>query len=146
MDPMSEGKGAAIAGDRRRCSALTKSGAYCRGQALAGRDVCAVHSVEAVEGRRQGGQNRSNARRSLKVAPADMRQIAELISVAIRQVHDGQLEPARLSAMSSGTAALCKVLELVLLRSEVDALRDQVAELAAQRLVEGKPGGGSRNE
>ena len=122
---------------RQQCSATTRSGSQCRGLALAGRDYCAVHSPESVEGRRQGGVNRSNARRSLKVAPADMRQIADLISVAIQRVNDAEMDPRQLSAMAAGTTALCRVLELVLLRAEVDTLRSQVTALMQERDQEG---------
>lgn len=122
---------------KRRCSVLTKSGTQCRGTALSDREYCAVHSPEAIEGRRQGGVNRSNARRSMKVAPADMRQIADLISVAIQRVNDDKMDPRALSSMASGATALVRILELVLLRSELDALRDQVAQLQAQRTIEG---------
>lgn len=123
--------------DTRRCSVATKSGSQCRGKALPDRDCCAVHSQEAIEGRRLGGTNRSNARRSMKVAPADMRQIADLISVAIQRVNDDKMDPRALSSMASGATALVRILELVLLRSELDALRDQVAQLVAQRTIEG---------
>ncbi len=69
--------------------------------------------------------------------PPDLREVADLVAVAIRQVHQNDLEPRQLSAMAAGTTALCKVLEVALLRAEVDALRDQVAQLVAQRTVEG---------
>jgi hypothetical protein len=38
--------------------------------------------------------------------------------------------------MSAGTAALCRVLEVALLRTEVEALRAQVDEMVTQRAVE----------
>lgn len=121
----------------RQCSATTRKGTPCRTRALPGRDYCGLHSPEAVEGRRRGGVNRSNAQRGLQLMPPDLKQVAELVSVAIRQVYDGDLEPRQLSSMAAGTTALCKVLEVALLRTEVDALRDQVAQLVAQRTIEG---------
>lgn len=123
--------------DRLRCAAVTRSGEQCRGKALPDREHCAVHSPEAIEGRRRGGVNHSNARRSLRVMPPDLQEIATLVSVAIRQVHDGELPPQRLSAMSAGTAALCRVLEVALLRAEVTALREQIEALQVQRAIEG---------
>ena len=101
---------------KRRCSTTTKSGAQCRGKALAGREYCAIHSPESIEGRRLGGVNRSNAHRATIRLPPDLRAVADMLVEGIEQTRDGAMKPPVLTAMAAGTTALLRVVELALLR------------------------------
>lgn len=123
--------------DTRRCSVLTKSGTQCRGKALPDRPYCAVHSPEAIEGRRRGGVNRSNVQRGLKRLPPTLREVADMLADGIEQTRDGKMKPPVLSAMAAGTSALVKVAEVAMLASQVEEMRRQVADLLAQRSQEG---------
>jgi hypothetical protein len=76
-----------------RCTATTRSGAQCRTSALPGVEYCALHSPAAVEGRRRGGFASSNLERGRKLMPPDLREVADLVAVAIQQVYDGTLDP-----------------------------------------------------
>lgn len=116
---------------KRRCAAMTRAGAPCRGWALPERDYCVFHSAEAVEGRRSGGAASSNVQRGLKRLPPSLREVMEHVALGVEQVHEGALKPAQLSAMAAGATALIKLVEAAVLAPEIEALRAQVRELLA---------------
>ncbi len=121
---------------RRQCSATTRKGARCRTRALPGRDHCGLHSPEAVEGRRLGGVNRSNAHRATIRLPPDLRAVADMLAEGIEQTRDGAMKPQVLTAMAAGTTALLRVVELALLAAQLDEMKRQIAEIQAQRTIE----------
>jgi hypothetical protein len=128
-----------VAGERR-CNALTRSGTQCRVRALPNRAYCALHSPEAVQGRRVGGVARSNVARGLKRLPPSLRDVMDMIAEGIRECHEGTLKPAQLQAMAAGGRTLIELVEAAVLAPELEALRLQVAELLA--LSRREEGGG----
>lgn len=126
-----------LSAERRRCGALTKSGAYCRAWALPdGRGFCFAHAPGSDQARVQGGHARSNVQRGVRRLPPDLRDVMGRVATAVEQVHEGALDPRRLSAMASGAQALIRLVEVALLSNEIEELQRQVAEIAAQRTIE----------
>ena len=92
-----------------RCPAIKKSGELCT--AKAGADgYCIGHSPDAVEARRKGGYNSSKAAKAAKFLPARMIPIANLLENALKEVHQGQLDPRQAQSMASLATALVKVI------------------------------------
>lgn len=90
------------------CRALRANGSPCKGRPLAD-GLCFAHQANAQANRAKGGQNRSNAARSLKMLPARLRPIADLLTAAIDEVHSGKLAPAQATAMAALAGALVRV-------------------------------------
>ena len=101
-----------------KCSATTKAGAACSGTPLPGREWCFSHAPELnqrrAEGQRRGGSMRSNTARAQRqfVAEAlDSGQVLGLLSVALRGVLGGRVEPGRANAAASLGRAIVAVRE-----------------------------------
>ena len=113
---------------------------------MTGREHCALHSPESIEGRRRGGVGRSTVQRAAKRLPPDLRQVFDMLCVGVDDVRAGALQPTQLTAMASGAAAAIRVLEAALLVAEVETLQRQVTTLVqAQRALEGERSYGQRH-
>ena len=110
------------------CKATRADGSPCRAGATPD-GYCFAHSPalreRTAEARRQGGRNRSNARRSTKYLPADLRELAGTMLEAIDEVHDGKLDPKRLTAMASGASAVVRLFEVGEIEQRLAALERQ---------------------
>src|SRR5690242_5839272 len=122
--------------DSQQCEMTTKAGGRCRGRVLPGQTYCTMHSPQAIEGRRLGGEHRSNVERAARRLPPDLRQIVDMLSEGIEDVRSGALPASRLTAMAAGASAVVRVVEVALLQAELETLRGQVAELTTQRALE----------
>lgn len=118
-----------------RCSATRANGEQCKATALPGRSLCWAHDPEhrekALEARKAGGYNSSRAARAAKRAPRDMRDLAEHLLQAVGEVHRGDLDPKKATAMASLAGALVKV-------HEAGEVNERLAEL--ERRLEAKGG------
>jgi len=101
-----------------KCTATTKSGAACSGTPLPGREWCWSHDPQLnqrrVEGQRRGGSHRSNAARAKRQFVAeslDSGQVLGLLSVALRGVLTGRLEPGIANAAANLGRAIVAVRE-----------------------------------
>jgi len=113
----------------RNCSATTKAGAPCSGPVLPGRDLCWAHdpalNQRRAEGQRRGGEARSNqarARRKFAAAALGSDQVLGLLSVALRDVIDGKLEPGIASAAANLGRAIVAVRGATELEARLAAL------------------------
>ena len=92
----------------QHCPATRKDGRQCTAAAgPSGR--CIGHSPEAQEARRQGGYGRSRAARAGKLLPVRLRPVAEILETALKEVHEGKLDPRVATAMASLAGALVRV-------------------------------------
>ncbi len=95
---------------RTPCKGIKKDGTPCQGHGLPQYDgYCIAHGPtpdQAHEWRSQGGQNSSTAARLDKRIPERIKNAIDLINDAIVQVAQGEMDPARLNAMSRGAKAL----------------------------------------
>jgi hypothetical protein len=116
-----------------KCTATNKSGAACSAQAWKDQ-LCRWHhpdlEAKRAEGRRKGGQNKSNAARAKKELPAGVMTNAELrglVGLTIKGVLDGRIEPG----IGNSVAALSRAYVAVTEAGAVETLQSQVGELRA---------------
>ena len=87
---------------------------------------CVGHNPGAQEARRKGGQSTSRAARAQRLLPARLRPVADRLEQALRQVHDGELDPRLATAMASLAGALVRVLTSGEMEERMRALEAQV--------------------
>jgi hypothetical protein len=111
---------------RQRCAALRKDGLPCQALAMH-TGLCIAHAPESNRWRARGGAATRSAERAAKLLPGLLRPIVDELVEAIRQVHDGSLEPKRLSAMAAGANAVGNLFS----RGELEeAIRDMERRIA----------------
>ncbi len=113
-----------------RCERVKPNGERCRAPALPDRALCWAHDPEyrakAEAARRAGGQNSSTAARAGKYLSRELRGLADTLLTAIDQVHEGKLDPKRLTAMAAGASAVVRLHEVGELRLEVREIRERL--------------------
>lgn len=110
------------------CSATRRDGEPCRARPT--RDgLCMAHSPtlreKAQSARRAGGYNSARAARLGKLVPPRLMSVYDRLEEALRQVHQGELEPRIAQAMAALAGALVKVLTSGELESRVRALEER---------------------
>jgi len=117
-----------------KCSAMTKAGRPCSGPVLPGRALCWAHdpalNQRRAEGQRKGGSMRSNqarARRQFAAESLAPSEVSGLLSVALKGVLGGRIEPGIANAAANVARALVAVREA----GEVERLAGEVDELKA---------------
>jgi hypothetical protein len=99
---------------RELCTATRADGQPCRAPALPGSGYCLNHdpnrAAERQAARERGGRNRADAVRLGKLVPPRLLPIYGLLEAALREVHDGTLDPRAATAMASLGRALVAVL------------------------------------
>jgi len=115
--------------DERLCQATRADGSACRARALPDSRWCFAHEPslqgKATTARRAGGLNKANAVRAEKVLPRDLRPLLPLLVKGMMDVRDGNLEPARLSAMAAAAGAAVRLYSVV----DADEIAARVAAL-----------------
>jgi hypothetical protein len=120
-----EGSTSVAGGKSQRCPAVRRDGTPC--SAMAGSSgFCVGHDAGAQEARRKGGQSTSRAARAQRLLPARLRPVADRLEQALRQVHDGELDPRLATAMASLAGALVRVLTSGEMEERLRALEAQV--------------------
>lgn len=118
-----------------QCKATTAKGERCKGRPLVD-GFCFAHSPRLQgrlsESRRAGGRNRSHTVRAMRHMPPDLKAAAGAIYAAITEVHDGNLETKRATAMAALASALVRVYQAGELEQRLAAL-EAAAELQPQR-------------
>jgi hypothetical protein len=96
-----------------RCSSTTKDGTPCGAAPRPGRSFCPWHDPQLVTARQtwraRGGQGKSSRRRAtrnLADAALTMPEVAGLLSVALKKVATGTMEPGVGNAMANIARAL----------------------------------------
>lgn len=121
-----------------RCSSVNKDGTACSGRPLPGKDRCAWYDPQMQQrvaaGRVQGGKAKSNAARAKKQLPAEAMTLDEIrgaLSVALKGVLTGRLEPG----VGNAVAALGRALVTV---TEASDLERRLSELELAAGIGGK--------
>ncbi len=121
-----------------RCQAITKSGSPCGATPVPGDTLCAWHSPAWAEKRRewskQGGAARSNRARAAKRLPAESLTLAEvqgLLSVALKGVLAGRIEPGIANASANVARAIAAVAQAGEIEDRIAAL-EQAAEIGGK--------------
>ncbi len=100
--------------DGPTCPAPTKSGKPCQGRP---RDsgYCFAHDPATKEEREaarvKGGQKSSRAARLEKLLPSRLRPTFDMLEAAMKEVHEGRLDPRQATAMASLAGAMVKVIK-----------------------------------
>ena len=112
-----------------KCSAIARSGRPCGSAPLAGSSWCYLHDPAAAEARREssrkGGFSRSNRARAKKAMPAAAltpREIEGYISMALRAVLAGKIEPGVGNAVANLARAAVAVREATELEARLAEL------------------------
>ena len=113
--------------NRPLCKAKRKDGQPCRAPAIKD-GLCFSHSPEfaekAKEARIIGGKHKAKAIRLHKMVPNRLLPIYDRLEKALDEVHSGDLEPRKASAMASLSSALIKVLTAGELEDRVRKLEE----------------------
>ncbi len=100
--------------DGPACSAPTKTGKPCRGRP-AESGYCFAHDPATKDKREaarvKGGENSSHAARLEKLLPSRLRPTFDRLETAIKEVHEGRLDPRRATAMASVAGAMVKIIK-----------------------------------
>ena len=96
-----------------RCSATTREGKPCAAAPRPGRTLCAWHDPAFAEQRRtwsarggQGKSNRKRATRDLAGAALTLPEVSGLLSIALRNVATGKMEPGPANALANLARAI----------------------------------------
>jgi hypothetical protein len=117
---------------RQRCAVLRQDGQPC--QALAMHEgPCIAHAPQADVWRAQGGTATRTANRASRFLPSFLRLIVDELVEAIRQVHEGTLEPKRLSAMAAAANAVANLFDIGELEEHMRELEQRMAEYDRQQ-------------
>ncbi len=112
------------------CTATRKDGSPCTVRALAS-GYCTFHDPAlretTREARRAGGRNSSNAARAAKRIPRDLGDLSRRLFEALDEVHRGDLDPKRATAMASLAGAAIRVHEVAELELRLAALEERAA-------------------
>ncbi len=100
--------------DGPTCSASTKTGKPCHGRPGES-GYCFAHDPATKDKREaarvKGGENSSHAARLEKLLPSRLRPTFDRLEAAIKEVHEGRLNPSQATAMASLTGAMVKVIK-----------------------------------
>ena len=100
--------------DGPTCSAPIKTGKPCHGRP-AESGYCFAHDPATKDKREaarvKGGENSSHAARLEKLLPSRLRPTFDRLETAIKEVHEGRLDPRRATAMASVAGAMVKIIK-----------------------------------
>jgi hypothetical protein len=100
--------------DGPTCPAPTKTGKPCHG-IPAESGYCFAHDPATKEKREaarvKGGENSSHAARLEKLLPSRLRPTFDRLEAAMKEVHEGRLDPRRATAMASVAGAMVKIIK-----------------------------------
>ncbi len=103
-----------MASNSNHCAGAKADGLGCNARPQSGSRWCFAHDLERAqertEARARGGQNRSNAARLGNLCPPRLVATYDLLEQALREVHEGSLDPKQASAMASLAGAMTRVL------------------------------------
>src|SRR5687768_12720961 len=110
---------------QHRCKATNAAGEPCSAQARPD-GWCRWHApdlaAERAKWRRRGGESRSNLNRARKALPKTMADVAPVLYRALTALEQGEMEPARASAMAAVSRALVAVAEAIDVEQRLAAL------------------------
>jgi hypothetical protein len=90
---------------KQPCSAIRRDGRPCQADARPGRAWCWAHDPDLdgrrAEARRRGGHHKATTVRLSARLPADLRDVLDLVTSALGQVHAGTMPASRGQAVAS---------------------------------------------
>jgi hypothetical protein len=108
------------------CSAITASGAHCRGVPVRGSDLCAAHHPQTQSRRRAGARRGGKAR-----GTAEISEIKAALLDVIDEARSGRLERGRAAVLAQLYGVLLRGLEVERRVNEADELEARLSALEA---------------
>ncbi len=100
--------------DGPTCPAPTKTRKPCRGRPVES-GYCFAHDPATKDKREaarvKGGENSSRVARLEKLLPSRLRPTFDRLEAAMKEVHEGRLDPRRATAMASVAGAMVKIIK-----------------------------------
>ncbi len=113
----------------KQCAGTRKDGTPCTAKVMGPGDYCYAHdasrTAERDEARRKGGTGRATRARLDRLVPATLRPMIASLLGALDEVHRGDLDPKRASAMASLAGAIVRAYSVGILEERVQALETQ---------------------
>ena len=121
--------------DGPTCPAPTKTGKPCHGRP-AESGYCFAHDPATKDKREaarvKGGENSSHAARLEKLLPSRLRPTFDRLEAAMKEVHEGRLDPRQATAMASVAGAMVKIIKA----GEEEASTDLAPQFIVDNLKE----------
>ncbi|MHB8648238.1 MAG: DUF5763 domain-containing protein [Thermomicrobiales bacterium] len=116
----------------KKCAGVKKDGSPCTAPAMTESAFCYAHDpsrrTARDEARRKGGRNRANSARRERRWGGPMRGVYDQLMTAMQEVHDGELLPARATAMASLARSIVLTHQIGEVEERLSALERAVAE------------------
>lgn len=110
----------------KQCAGTRKDGSPCTARVMGAGDFCFAHdadrAAQRAEARRKGGQGRATRARLDRLVPATLRPMIGDLLAALAEVHAGDLDPKRASAMAALAGAITRAYGVGVLEERVQAL------------------------
>ncbi len=97
--------------ERRRCTATRKDGSACQAWASKTTGFCPLHGPNASQIHVDGGLSKTRAHMLETRMNPKLKDIVQLLGMAAKQVHAGQITPQQGSALASIATALIRAVE-----------------------------------
>ncbi len=115
-----------MVGFSRLCTATRRDGSPCRGPALPSKPVCFAHDAERQEAlrasRARGGRAKRLANRMDKLTPDSLRPVLSRLFTVLEELHTGEMEPQRATAMAAVASALVRAYGVGQLEARIERL------------------------
>ena len=119
-----------------RCRGVRRDGTPCGAQAGPS-GWCWAHDPDHEEARRaarsRGGKGKATARRLDKLVPATLKPVVGTLLDALEEVHQGDLDPKRASAMAALAGAVGRLYQTGVLEERLAALEAAQAATEERR-------------
>lgn len=118
---------------RQQCTAKTKAGLPCRAPAVADGLCLSHHHDPAMRakmrlGQSRGGAARSNANRSARMLPDDLKDVGQMLLQAMRDVRDGSLDPKIAGALAALSNSYRAIYETGTLAAKLDSIDERLKQ------------------
>lgn len=116
----------AVRSNAKQCAGTRKDGSPCTARVMGAGAYCFAHDparvAERDQARRKGGQGRATRARLDRLVPATLRPMIGALLDALGEVHAGDLDPKRASAMAALAGAITRAYGVGVLEERVQAL------------------------
>ena len=119
--------------ERAQCKGTTKAGNPCKSWPVNGSDLCALHSPNAKEIQRKGGQHKSLQHRLEQHRSPDLQRVTDLLIKSLGEVHDGKLRPSVGSSLAALGSSVLKVREQSVVEERIRLLESKAKRTGGRR-------------
>lgn len=106
------------------CEALCRDGSPCQGRPVLGSPYCVAHHPDSGSWRTRGGHNSSKVARLQKFIPRQLGAVYGTLSDALEEIHKGELEPKKGSAMASVAGSMLRIYEVAAIEERLNRIEE----------------------